>query len=386
MLAYNKTSLRNLVIQEEVAEAVHCQLLSPEKENEVTLHYPVDLYTPNLFVRIGLGILTIFIVLASVGLLALITNFHNAGAILFLLGAACYGSLEFMVSGKKHYNSGVDNILMMATIILFTSAIMEFLPSSVNGEVSVSLLVFFSSFYLTIRFADTIMGVVTAVASLLWLFYFVSTFGIVAQQIVPFIIMAASGLLYFVVQKIAGYKSSFYYQFLLKAIAVVALCILYLAGNYYVVREISIEMFRFNLNKNGVISLGLFYWLWTMAVPVVYIVAGLLKKDLVFTRLGIIFSVIAVMTFRYYHAILSAEAAMLIAGTLIVLVTYGLIQYLRQPRYRFTFKAANTKNENILNVEGLIIGEAFGNNPSVQHAGTKFGGGSFGGAGAGDSY
>ena len=75
MLAYNKTTLENLAIHEAAEEAADLNLISAQKENEIQIRYPVDLYSPNIFVRIGLGLLTIFIVLSSAGLIGLMTNF-----------------------------------------------------------------------------------------------------------------------------------------------------------------------------------------------------------------------------------------------------------------------------------------------------------------------
>lgn len=387
MLAYNKNTLRNLAIHEQAEEAAHHKIISAENVKAIKLAYPVDLYTPNLFVRIGLAILTLFIVIAAVGLLALLTGFEGAGVMLTFCGLVCYGFLELMVVGKKHYNSGVDLILMISVILLLTTAVMDFLPYTVNDEVVASLCVFIISFYFAIRFADGLMAITASSALLLFLFYSIATMGIQARLMLPFIMIGASGVLYFAVKKISALKSAFYYDFAVKGIIVVALIALYVSGNYFVVREVSIDMFRFNLDKVRDIPMAWFFWLWTLAVPVVYIIVGLKKKDLVFTRLGILLSVFSVLTFRYYHAILPAETAMVLAGTLIIIITYSLVKYLRQPRYGFTFDDKNKKSADTLNLEGLIIGEAFGNKTAPQQQqGTTFGGGSFGGAGAGDTY
>lgn len=386
MLAYDKTTLRNMIIQEEAEEAAHYGLISAEKKIALQLTYPVDLYTPNFFVRIGLGILTIFIVLASLGLLALLTGFNNAGGLLIFSGLVCYGFLEMMTSRKKHYNSGVDNILMISVIIMITSAIMFLLPYTVNDGVVVSLCVFTLAGYFALRFGDGIMAVAAAVSLLFFVFFSISTLGAGARLALPFILIAASGALYFAAVQIGRWKIAFYYQFALKAVAIVALSAIYIAGNYFVVRETSLDMFRFQLNKSGNISMAWFFWLWTMAVPVVYTYVGLTKRDLLFTRLGVVLAAFSVLTFRYYHFILPAETAMILAGALLIAVTYSLIKYLGQPHHGFTFEDTSKKSADTFNLEGVVIGEVFGNKAAPQQQDTTFGGGSFGGAGAGDNY
>jgi hypothetical protein len=65
MQAYNKSWLKNLVIQKEASDAFEMECISKEEQGNINLAYPVGFYTPNFFIRIGLFALTVIIMLFS---------------------------------------------------------------------------------------------------------------------------------------------------------------------------------------------------------------------------------------------------------------------------------------------------------------------------------
>jgi hypothetical protein len=94
-----------------------------------------------------------------------------------------------------------------------------------------------------------------------------------------------------------------------------------------------------------------------------------------------------VFTIRYYYHVMPLEIAMILGGSVMILVAYLLIRYLQQPRQGFTYKEAKKKLAiNKLQVEALLINQSFAAPQTPQSTGTNFGGGSGGGAGAGGTY
>jgi len=78
--------------------------------------------------------------------------------------------------------------------------------------------------------------------------------------------------------------------------------------------------------------------------------------------------------------------AMTIAGSILLILSYGLINYLKQPKFGFTYAELNKENKmEKLQIESLIIAETFGQQTKPTET-TKFGGGSFGGGGAGGEF
>ena len=138
MIAYNSATLKNIFINSQAKEAAKSKLITAEEVAAIEEAHPIDLYMPSFFVGIGLGILTFFITICSAGLCLLIFSLNSGlSFFLFLLGAVSYAVLEYMVTQKRHYNSGVDNVLMITTAIFIISGI------SFNINSNIELLFYF---------------------------------------------------------------------------------------------------------------------------------------------------------------------------------------------------------------------------------------------------
>ncbi|WP_449435710.1 hypothetical protein [Pedobacter steynii] len=62
MIIYNNIWLANLLIREEAQKARKAEAISIDEQKKIADKYPVGFYTPNIFIRIGLFILTCIIV------------------------------------------------------------------------------------------------------------------------------------------------------------------------------------------------------------------------------------------------------------------------------------------------------------------------------------
>ena len=386
MLAYNKTTLENLAIHEAAEEAADLNLISAQKENEIKIHYPVDLYSPNIFVRIGLGLLTIFIVLSSAGLIGLMTNFTSPTFILFLFAAGSFVVLTYMTRTKKHFSSGVDHILMAATIIFATAGIVEMLPSGINEDILASAVVCIISLCFFLRFADSIMAIVSFGAVVVLMVNISIYIGAASKIFLPFFVMAFTAMLYFVLKNNTSNRLTIYYSKPILFLQLLALATFYIAGNYFVVTEFSKEIFPGAGSTSLPLWFRYFLWAFTAFVPLVYIIAGVKYREIMLCRIGIACVAISILTYRYYYSILPAEAAMIIAGSIVCICSYLLTKYLKQPKGGFIFEDIQRRNKDTANLEGVIIAETFGQKETSLQQETTFGGGSFGGAGAGDRY
>jgi len=72
MIAYNHSSLENLLTRKETEKAYRKGYISEAEKENIYQAYPVSFYSPNIFVRIGLFILTVVIGLFTLGLLGLL--------------------------------------------------------------------------------------------------------------------------------------------------------------------------------------------------------------------------------------------------------------------------------------------------------------------------
>jgi hypothetical protein len=383
MIAYNKTWLDNLEIQQEADQAYDEACISKEENEGIKKAYPVGFYMPNALIRIGLFILTYIIASFTLGLVSLLFltgSFTGFGVLSVFFGLFAYGALEFMVS-RNHYKSGVDDAL------LWMSA--AFIVGGLNASANIpalgnAIIIFFLAVYLSLRFTNMLVSTVACVALLAVVFYAYIKLGPFAKATTPFLIMIVAALIYLMVKNASQKEQWRHYASSLTMVTITALICFYIAGNYYVVREASIAMFNLDLKEGESIPFGWLFWIFTVAIPLAYIYRGVQKKDAVLIRVGLLLVAAMVFTIRYYYHFISIEIAMVIGGSILVGIAYALIKYLHEPKYGFTYREQADKHFiDKLQIETLVIAETFTAPVQPPSAGgTTFGGGSGGGGGA----
>ena len=382
MIAYNKKWLHNLFIQHQVTDAFHDGVITKQEKDNIYLKYPALFYTPNFFIRVGLFLLTIIILLFSFGLLLLIglkDSDKTIGFLSIFFSMPAYAALELMVSQKKHYQSGVDDALLWTAAGCLFGGISY---ATGAGALSNCIIIFVIVFFCTVRFADRLMAAAAFISLLGILFYAFTSLGNTGKAMVPFILMAVSAFIYFIFKKINDPQRFNEYSGCVEAIEILTLISLYVAGNYFVVRELSNSMFYLNLQKGESIPFGWLFWIFTIFIPVIYLFAGIKMKDMVLIRVSLLLVAAMVFTIRYYHFIVPVETGMCIGGMSLILIAWALTRYLQTPKYGFTSVALKSDNNlDKMHIESLILSETF-TQPGIDSGETKFGGGSFGGGGA----
>jgi hypothetical protein len=227
-----------------------------------------------------------------------------------------------------------------------------------------------------IRYVDSLMAVIA------YLSLIAAVFQLLESQllaVLPFTIMAISLLSYLAATRFLKQKKSSYYHDSLTYISIAALATFYASGNYYVIKALSTDA----------VPVPWFFWIFTVVVPVVLIGAGLKKKDVILLRSGLLFVAAAVLTVRYFDSVMPPAPAMIIAGIVLIGVSWVLIRYLKVPRHGMTYEpvADSSAFEALNNVGGLVISQTFGGSQSPQSTThVDFGGGSGGGGGATGNY
>ncbi len=389
MISYNKTWLANLHLQEQLKKDLNHARITQAEFKAIVEKYPVEFYTPNIFARIGLFILTFIIVAFTDSLLTLMASssdiFENSGWY-FFLGALTYIALECIINIKNHYRSGVDDALLYITAGQFAVAfyVMLFRNQEPSGII-IAGIVFIISLYLTLRFADMLMSAVCCI-SLFAIIYFGWTAALASGLItLPFVMIIASAAVYWFAKLLVVKTDYINYQNCLKVVQLVGLIVLYAGGNYYIIQTLSVEI----SNKPGPVPFGMFFWVWTILIPFIYIGSGIKKKDSILLRTGLLLVTAAAVTFRNYYHILPVDIALTMVGLIVQAIVYGVMKYLKTPKHGFTYadqEEANLMDQ--LKVESLLIAETFSHAPSapVNNDGVKFGGGDFGGGGSSSSF
>ena len=388
MIAYNQKSLDNLSVRDQVKDALDAGCISVEENTRISAAYPVDFYTPNFFICIGLFVLTAIIVSCSLGFFILINSGSEdaLNILIIFFGLICYGALEFTVHKFRHFRSGVDYALLwMSAGLLFAGIYMAVSNMSVAFQ---CITVCSISLFFALRFANHLMALIAYLASLIWIIDISTELARPYQQLLPFIIMAVSIATCFISFRLYHVNKCRHYRECLANIKVGSLVSFYLAGNYFAVSEMNNAIFSQNGNTEN-ISMAWLFWILTVATPLFYIYRGVRKKDHLFIWTGLGLVAATVFTIRYYYHVMPVEWALISGGIVMIAIAYGLIRYLKTPRHGFTSQEGSSKNLlEKLHLESLVIAETFGGPSAVKTPSNdfQFGGGSGGGGGAGGQF
>lgn len=392
MIIYNKEWLANLYVVNRVKADNHAGYISNDELKAVEQKYPVGFYMPGVMVCVGLFILTCIIAIVGTGLLSLMAYdarlVDKYGWPLFL-GICCYIILEVLVRSKRYFHSGVDNALLYISAGLLCGGFIWFSSDlqNDNEDFISAIFVFVLCTLLTLRFADIVAAAFASVSLYTVIFWGWERIGPFGAATMPFIIMLAAAAVYIGTLQISRNLKKYYYGNCLIVVQVISLLTLYAAGNYFVVEQVRNDLRGLNELHNTV-PLGWFFWMWTFVLPVVYISFGILKKNVILLRTGLVLVAVAVATFRNYYHILPAEVVLTLAGLILLVAAYSIIKYLKTPKHGFTYAEPDEANTfDKLNIEGLIIGEATTHlPPPAQGHAARFGGGSGGGGGSSGSF
>lgn len=395
MIAYNKEWLENLRVLEQ-AEAYCDKGFINKDEFELTKRqYPIGFYMPNPVVRIGLFLLTLFIVTVGDGLLTLIaaaSNVIESPGWAFFLGIISYIALEGIVRTKHNFRSGVDDALVLVVTCQFAAGFGTMLVRSESIDSNTqrllfAIFLFLFTLILTVRFVDRLSAALS-ISSLFAAFFFAWN-GMTAAGLAtaPFLMMIVSALTYFIALRISKKQGLANYKDCFKIIEMLSLVVIYASGNYYIVQTLGNALGPDN-TVNKPLPMGGFFWSYTLLMPLVYVFYGLKRKDSILLRLGLALMVAAIATFRYYYHLLPTDIMLTIAGALTILIAWLTIRYLATPKHGFTYTDPGEKVLlDYLRIESLITAEIVSDRPSApSHDDSRFGGGDFGGGGASESF
>lgn len=380
MIAYNRLYLDNRTVQAQASKALAQKIITAEEYQHIRASYPYHFYTPNIYIRIGLFLLTVVILLCCLGLFMLggVSSENGIGILLIFFGIVSYGTLEFFIYDRKVYRSGIDDALLWIASGLILAGI-NLCTNHIDASME-SLIVFLLATAAVLRDADHLMALVAYGACLSVIFHIAIGLGPAARAFLPFLIMAVAVILYLLFTRLSTEQRLRDYHSCLLLLRMATLLSFYGAGNYYIVRELN----AYNSGHTESVTLSWLWWLLTAIVPIIYLIRGIQKKDVIFLWAGLALIAAAIFTVRYYYHVLPAELAMIIGGSGLIGGAYGLIRYLHSPKYGLTSIASGDRHLlEKLHIEALVLAETFQSaTPRPADTGVHFGGGSGGGGGA----
>lgn len=377
--AYNQTWVENLRVQRQAAEWKFRNLLTEEQEAQVKELFPEKFYRPGIFVKIGLFCFAVVAASFFVSFLTLFlfdTGSDTSFSALSLICCACFiVALEHLIKTKNLFHSGVDNALLYAAITAaMVPVFLLFDHAPLWGYCLIALAVIVPA---TLRYADllgpiAIFGLIfTIMAELMMKFP-------LGKALLPFAVMILSGVIYTLARK----SKDTYYHECRRIFEVLALVTFYLGGNYLVVRELNALISGLTVSVAPQIAFAPLFYFFTLVIPLSYVFFGLKKSDRVLFIIGLVAFAFSVYTYKHYFGILTASQGLVLAGIVMIATAIALIKYLHTPKHGISDEQ-NRKNS-LENLQAVIAAQQLGVTPANQ--GLEFGGGTFGGGGAGEAY
>ncbi len=390
MKAYNPQWSANDSTQQTAQKWFKKGFLSQEQLSEVQKSYPLDYYDPSSFLKIGLFIFTILAASFSTSVMSLffIAPFESNYQLAIIIESIVIGVvftfvLESLIKSRKLYHSGIDNALLYMALGAFCTAIYLIFEQA-HPPTWIFLLIFLPFFIIAlIRFADLVVACITffLALSILISLALTSPWG---KTFLPFIIMIFSVSVYFLVKQLSKRNDYLYYEQCLGIAKTLSLVSFYLGGNYWVVREGNAIINDLSRAVSPQIAFAPIFYFFTLAIPMAYIFFGLRNRDRLILIIGMLASGFSVFTYRYYFGFLPTEIALTLSGILLIALSGGLIYYLQNIKYGFTYQPDNEREG--MNLEALLMSQMVQSKIPQQGDSFRFGGGDTGGGGAGGKY
>jgi hypothetical protein len=401
MIAYSKSSLERSRITNTAETWNKRELISNESLDKIKVSYKPDSYTPNFFVRMGLFVFTLILANAGLGLLTLITlggsSEFSIGIRLLIYGIIAFITLEAMIKNKKLFKAGIDDALLYITLSYLISGIciLVFIKNYEDNnymyeDPTIDILFCLAWAFLfllaaAIRYTDSLIAALSYCCLFAILFLILNRGGVIAQSIIPFAGILFSAIVYYFIKKYKNLESLIEWKEAMTIIEILSLFTFYISGNYLVVRELSQVLFEKEIPEGADIPFAMVFYVFTALIPFVYLYKSLLSKDRIMLRVGLVIFTMGILTFKYYYSLGHHEISLTLAGLTMIALVVLIMKYLKTPRHGLSSKE-DWEGNSLLNtdIETIVISETF-KNPG-QEKGMDFGGGKFGGGGAGSSF
>lgn len=387
MIAHDKNLLDNLALIEEADSLQAGGFISKEQNAMIKKNLSSFKRHDNILVRLGFFLLGAFLYVSICGAFSLfgLDGGQTFWKICFYIFAIIGFAGANFLANQKYYGHGLDDAFNLGALLNLGIAI----GITTDGhEIIIAFLIAVASFLIYLRYIYLPSAVIFCIASSAVLFYGMFEFGDIGKTILPFVAMLFSAGFYFFTKKaLDNLGENYYYKGILVANSF-CLVLFYLSCNYLVVRELSVMLLGNKILPGKNIPFAIFFYVFTMVVPIVYLVQALKTKDRIMLWTSFLSIAFSIYTIRFYYSVLPIEFALTLGGLVLFAIAYFAIKKLKDKESGLTFKPDRINNSNaFLNAEMLIVASQFGIKPeATTESPMKFGGGGFSGGGSDGSF
>jgi hypothetical protein len=389
--AYNHTWLRNLEIVKEAKSWRNHKIISPEQFKAIAEQYPSNFYHPNLMIRILLFIASFIGLFGVIGLIALmfeelIDEQYTACVLGVMLGVACVVIADrFAIAQKNHYKSGITELLIYAGLVCFILGVTGF--ADWDNERLTWIVCLATLSFAAYRYIDLICTAAAMFTLDGYIFFELYGIGGIIQNLIPIFFIVLFTPFYFFIRKLKSNASFQPWENPLILLEAMSALLIYAAGNYFIVRELSQELLGFYLQDGEDIPFAFLFYGLTVIIPLIYLYFAIKNKDVVLLRVSLIAIAFSVFTFKYYFSLNRPEFTLTLAGVVILGITLYLFRYLRTPKFGYTREQLLSEKWADTNAQAFIVSQTLGGNTVAEEPqGDVGGGGAFSGGGSTDGF
>ena len=357
MLAYNKQDLTNAFIRKQMKKAAKSETISEAENKQISIAYPVRFYSPNIFIRIGLGIVIITACSALASFAdSLIKSISVMPYILLLISVMLFMSLEYFIKKYHHYRSGIDDVLLYAALtFLYGSLTVSQLNTWKYFDLLISLVMTLTGILAVIRYSDRLVTLLAYFSGMYFAGALIFKAGIVPKQALPLLIILICFTVYLSAKRYKLRPAFWHYFNCLFILEIFSLPCIYIAGNYFVASIWWNEQFSSALSTN---NWKYFFIAITSLMPIWCLLTGIHMHDLVRLRWSVLMTAASVITFHYYMELISIEAEMIMYGIFLIIAAYILIRRLKSGIQGYTYNPLEDSS-GMIELEELFIGGSF---------------------------
>ncbi len=385
--AYNETWLYNLALIKETKRWLKSKFIDEAQHKIIAEAHPSAFYHPNFIIRILIFVATLAGLSGVTGLFTLLVLDASQAVISFMCMLYGIGSFVMLdraiIKNSKHYKSGLTEALMYHACGFTIGGFAGLVDFEILPMLVFSILVLSFAAY---RYLDLLTTVASFLAFAYLIFFQFYEFGGIFQQVIPFVFIACFTPLYLYVKSMKAKENLSIWHANMLIVESLCLLMIYLAGNYLVVRELSVNLMGMEIPEGSDIPFAVLFYGLTVLLPAAYLFFGIKNKDVVLLRISLLVLAFSVFTFKYYYGFGHPEITLTLTGLLLTGISLSLFNYLKVMRDGYTREDILSEKWSSMNAEAFIISQTLGGNKISVDESFQGKGGGFEGGGSSGSF
>ena len=335
IIAYKAAELEKKEILSQARDLYKSKLLSEEQWQKIRETYASELYTPSVFMKILLFIFSIIGMSTIFGPITLLID--DAGESVFQIMSFLFGIslLVFteliLIKRKLHYKSGVTEAGIFSGFAFLTYGLVGYNDAN---AIPYYIVGFIFMTFAAIRYLNLVALVLSVVFFCFVLLQILTDIG--GEAWIPFLFMVTFTIIYWGIKRLQIRLTNIIFESQFVIIKTMALLVIYLAGNYFVVRHLSVEFMNLNLSEGQDIPFAFVFYMLTALIPVGYLLWGIKQKSILWIRVSLLTIALSVATFKYYFSLGHPVLAITIAGAILIIIALVFFNFLKNIRSGFT--------------------------------------------------